>query len=104
MRILMSSESYWPNNDGGAVFERRLVHQLLDAGHQVAHFWVVRALAQCFGEAMFCVALGQLERPGSPAILGNFLSSMSLRSVALSARQLRPVTSDIASAGRWWFR
>ena len=40
------------------------------------------ALAQCFAEALFCVALGQLERPGSPSILGNFLSSMSLRSGA----------------------
>jgi trimethylamine--corrinoid protein Co-methyltransferase len=40
------------------------------------------ALAQCFAEAVFCVALGQLERPGSPVILGNFLSSMSLRSGA----------------------
>ena len=40
------------------------------------------ALAQCFAEATFCVALGQLERPGSPAILGTFLSSMSLRSGA----------------------
>jgi len=39
-------------------------------------------LAQCFAEAVFCMALGQLERPGSPAILGNFLSSMSLRSGA----------------------
>ncbi len=39
-------------------------------------------LAQCLAEALFCVALGQLERPGSPAILGNFLSSMSLRSGA----------------------
>lgn len=39
-------------------------------------------LAQCFAEALFCVALGQLERPGSPVILGNFLSSMSLRSGA----------------------
>jgi trimethylamine---corrinoid protein Co-methyltransferase len=39
-------------------------------------------LAQCFAEATFCVALAQLERPGSPAILGNFLSSMSLRSGA----------------------
>jgi trimethylamine--corrinoid protein Co-methyltransferase len=39
-------------------------------------------LAQCFAEAMVCVALGQLERPGSPAILGNFLSSMSLKSGA----------------------
>jgi trimethylamine--corrinoid protein Co-methyltransferase len=40
------------------------------------------ALAQCFAEAMVCVALGQLERAGSPAILGNFLSSMSLKSGA----------------------
>jgi trimethylamine---corrinoid protein Co-methyltransferase len=40
------------------------------------------ALAQCFAEATFCVALAQLERPGAPAILGNFLSSMSLRSGA----------------------
>ena len=40
------------------------------------------ALSQCFAEATFCVALAQLERPGSPAILGNFLSSMSLRSGA----------------------
>lgn len=40
------------------------------------------ALAQCFAEAMVCVALTQLERPGAPAILGNFLSSMSLKSGA----------------------
>jgi trimethylamine--corrinoid protein Co-methyltransferase len=40
------------------------------------------ALAQCFAEAMMCVALTQLERPGAPAILGNFLSSMSLKSGA----------------------
>jgi trimethylamine---corrinoid protein Co-methyltransferase len=40
------------------------------------------ALAQCFAEAVFCVALAQLERPGSPVILGNFLSSMSLKSGA----------------------
>src|SRR5450755_1851397 len=39
-------------------------------------------LAQCFAEAMVCVALAQLERPGAPAILGNFLSSMSLKSGA----------------------
>ena len=39
-------------------------------------------LAQCFAEAMVCVALTQLERPGAPAILGNFLSSMSLKSGA----------------------
>jgi trimethylamine--corrinoid protein Co-methyltransferase len=42
----------------------------------------VGGLAQCFAEAVFCLALGQLERPGSPGILGNFLSSMSLKSGA----------------------
>lgn len=36
MKILLSSESYWPNHDGGAIFERRLVHQLIDAGHTVS--------------------------------------------------------------------
>jgi trimethylamine--corrinoid protein Co-methyltransferase len=38
------------------------------------------AIAQSMAEAMVGVALTQLERPGAPAILGNFLSSMSLRS------------------------
>ena len=64
-------------------------------------------LAQCFAEALFCVALGQLERPGSPAILGNFLSSMSLRSGAdlrhagagAGARS-RSASSPAASASR----
>jgi len=40
------------------------------------------AIAQSLAEAMVGVALGQLERPGSPAVFGNFLSSMSLRSGA----------------------
>jgi trimethylamine--corrinoid protein Co-methyltransferase len=38
------------------------------------------AIAQSMAEAMVGVALTQLERPGAPVILGNFLSSMSLRS------------------------
>ena len=40
------------------------------------------ALAQCLGEAMAGVALTQLVRPGAPVILGNFLSSMSLKTGA----------------------
>jgi glycosyltransferase involved in cell wall biosynthesis len=35
VKILLSSESYWPNKDGGAVFEHRLVHELIEGGHQV---------------------------------------------------------------------
>ena len=54
------------------------------------------ALAQCFGEAMFCLALAQLERPGSPAILGNFLSSMSLRSGAPTFGTPEPALAYLA--------
>jgi len=54
------------------------------------------ALAQCFAEAVFCVALGQLERPGSPAILGNFLSSMSLKSGAPTFGTPEPPLAYIA--------
>jgi glycosyltransferase involved in cell wall biosynthesis len=35
MKLLLVSESYWPNLDGGAVFQRRLVHGLAQRGHQV---------------------------------------------------------------------
>lgn len=38
------------------------------------------AVAQAHAETLVGVALGQLTRPGSPVIYGNFLSSMALRS------------------------
>ena len=36
MKILLVTESYWPNADGGALFERRLVLGMIEAGHTVA--------------------------------------------------------------------
>jgi trimethylamine--corrinoid protein Co-methyltransferase len=53
-------------------------------------------LAQCLAEATFCVALAQLELPGSPAILGNFLSSMSLRSGAPTFGTPEPALAYLA--------
>jgi trimethylamine--corrinoid protein Co-methyltransferase len=38
------------------------------------------AIAQCLAESMVGVALTQLVRPGAPAILGAFLSTLALRS------------------------
>ncbi len=32
----MVAESYWPNTDGGATFARRLIHGLIDDGHDVS--------------------------------------------------------------------
>ena len=36
MNILLVTESYWPNADGGALFERRLVQGLISKGHSVS--------------------------------------------------------------------
>ncbi len=35
MKILLATEDYWPNQDGGALFERRLVLDMLKKGHEV---------------------------------------------------------------------
>ncbi len=53
-------------------------------------------LAQSLAEAMCCVAYSQLVRPGAPAILGSFLSSMSLKSGAPTFGMPEPVTSNYA--------
>ena len=52
------------------------------------------SIAQAFAEAMVCCAFSQLVRPGSPFILGNFLSSMSLKSGAPTFGMPEPVASN----------
>ncbi len=51
-------------------------------------------IAQSLAEAMCCIAYTQLIRPGAPAILGSFLSSMSLKSGAPTFGMPEPVTSN----------
>ena len=46
-------------------------------------------IAQAHAETMVGVALGQLTRPGSPVVYGNFLSSMALRSGRADVRHAR---------------
>ncbi|MBC6404226.1 MAG: trimethylamine methyltransferase family protein [Rhodospirillales bacterium] len=53
------------------------------------------SLAQALAEAMMCCAFSQLVRPGSPFILGNFLSSMSLKSGAPTFGMPEPVLSNL---------
>ncbi len=52
------------------------------------------SIAQAFAEAMMCCAFSQLVKPGSPFILGNFLSSMSLKSGAPTFGMPEPVSSN----------
>ena len=54
------------------------------------------SVAQALAEAMACCAFAQLVRPGAPFILGNFLSSMSLKSGAPTFGMPEPVMSNYA--------
>jgi len=52
------------------------------------------AVAQAMAEVMITVAFGQLVRPGAPFVMGNFLSSMSLKSGAPTFGMPEPVLSN----------
>ena len=52
------------------------------------------SIAQALAEAMVCCAFSQLVRPGAPFVLGNFLSSMSLKSGAPTFGMPEPVISN----------
>ncbi|MDB4222630.1 trimethylamine methyltransferase family protein [Granulosicoccus sp.] len=52
------------------------------------------AVAQAMAEAMICCAYVQLVKPGAPFVMGNFLSSMSLKSGAPTFGMPEPVLSN----------
>jgi trimethylamine--corrinoid protein Co-methyltransferase len=54
------------------------------------------SVAQAMAEAMMACAFAQLVRPGAPFVLGNFLSSMSLKSGAPTFGMPEPVMSNYA--------
>ena len=54
------------------------------------------SVAQAITETMFCCAFAQLIRPGTPFVMGNFLSSMSLKSGAPTFGMPEPVMSNYA--------
>ena len=54
------------------------------------------SVAQAMAEAMMVCAYVQLLRPGAPFVLGNFLSSMSLKSGAPTFGMPEPVISNYA--------
>lgn len=56
------------------------VHLPFLLGGAVSPLTMAGSVAQCLAESMTSCALTQLVRPGAPAVLAGFLSSMSLRS------------------------
>lgn len=56
------------------------IHLPFLLGGAVSPLTIAGSVAQCLAESMVSCALTQLVRPGAPAVLAGFLSSMSLRS------------------------
>ena len=54
------------------------------------------SIAQAITETMMCCAFAQIIRPGAPFVMGNFLSSMSLKSGAPTFGMPEPVMSNYA--------
>ena len=54
------------------------------------------SVTQAMAEALMCCAFSQLVRPGAPFVMGNFLSSMSLKSGAPTFGMPEPVISNYA--------
>ena len=54
------------------------------------------SVTQAMAEALMCCAFSQLVKPGAPFVLGNFLSSMSLKSGAPTFGMPEPVMSNYA--------
>lgn len=52
------------------------------------------AVSQAMAESMICCAFAQLVKPGAPFVMGNFLSSMSLKSGAPTFGMPEPVVSN----------
>jgi len=54
------------------------------------------SVTQAMAEALVCCAFAQIVKPGAPFVLGNFLSSMSLKSGAPTFGMPEPVISNYA--------
>lgn len=94
MKILIVTESYWPNRDGGSVFERALALGLADRGHEV------RVVAPSPTGPAYVEQDGasQIHRTRSirlPGKFGKIGARSSLRPKPLLARLLAEWTPDV---------
>lgn len=72
------------------------IHLPFLLGGAVSPVTTAGSLAQCLAESMAGCALTQLVRPGAPAILASFLSSMSMRSGSPTLGTPEPALGSLA--------
>jgi trimethylamine---corrinoid protein Co-methyltransferase len=83
--VNVNSPLVWDNTMTGALRAYAAANQApvvvpFILGGAMGPVTLIGAITQAHAETMVGVALGQLTRPGSPVIYGNFLSTMDLRS------------------------
>jgi trimethylamine---corrinoid protein Co-methyltransferase len=72
------------------------IHLPFLLGGAVAPLTMAGSLAQCLAESMVSCAMTQLVRPGAPAVLASFISSMSLRSGSPTFGTPEPALGSLA--------
>lgn len=72
------------------------IHLPFLLGGAVSPLTMAGSVAQCLAESMTSCALTQLVRPGSPAVLASFLSSMALRSGSPTFGTAEPALGSLA--------
>ncbi|UWS80543.1 trimethylamine methyltransferase family protein [Phaeobacter sp. G2] len=72
------------------------IHLPFLLGGAVSPLTTAGAVAQCLAESMVSCAITQLVRPGSPAVLGSFISSMSLRTGSPTFGTPEPALGSLA--------
>lgn len=72
------------------------IHLPFLLGGAVSPLTVAGSVAQCLAESMVSCAITQLVRPGSPAVLGSFISSMSLRTGSPTFGTPEPALGSLA--------
>lgn len=72
------------------------IHLPFLLGGAVSPLTIAGAVAQCLAETMVSAAVTQVTRPGSPVILGSFISSMSLRTGSPTFGTPEPALGSLA--------
>lgn len=94
VKILIATESYWPNRDGGAVFERALAHGLAGAGHTV-RIIAPSATGRPGEETDGDTTIRRVRSFRLPKRIGTFGSRASIRPGSVVAKELESFQPDL---------
>ncbi len=102
MKILIATESYWPNRDGGAVFERSLAHGLAEQGHTV-RIIAPSSTGKPGEETDGQTTIRRVRSFKLPKRIGTFGSRASIRPGSIVASELESFQPDLVHIHNGFF-